>query len=261
VKKYSLLIITLFCLIFIPTVHASTVTPVISGTKTVTVGSTTKIYIKANASDKIEGVDVTYKADGNISVTKASVDSKFSTMGQNGNRYILYAPTPVASGSTILTLTVKGTKAGKGTITVSNMEATVSGETAVGSTKTYDITVKAKETTKPEEEKEDTALKNATALVEKSEKTLLQSDYDNALASVNALEDGKDKTELLNRLNSVKTKIDLANEEDEELEDNCEKCKDCEKCNTVIWIAISIALAVALIIETGYLIYKNENNR
>ena len=126
-KKYSLLILTIFCLVFAPTVEASTVTPVISGNNTVTVGSTTKIYIKANASDKIEGVDVTYKADGNISVTKATVNSKFSTMGQDGTRYILYAPSPVASGSTILTLTVKGTKAGKGTIKVSSMEATVSG--------------------------------------------------------------------------------------------------------------------------------------
>lgn len=257
-KKYSLLILTLFCLIFAPTVEASTVTPVISGTKTVTVGSTTKIYIKANASDKIEGVDVTYKADGNISVTKAAVNSKFSTMGQDGTRYILYAPTPVASGSTILTLTVKGTKAGKGTITVSSMEATVAGETAVGSTKIYNITVKAKETVK-EEDKVDNALKNATELVEKAEKSLSQSDYDKALQSVNALENGEAKTNLLNRLNSVKTKIDLAKEENEEIKENCEKCKDCEKCNTVIWIAISIALAVALIIETGYLIYKNEN--
>ena len=134
-RKIKNLLILVLAILFAGNVYAASATTSISGTNTVKVGNTTKIYIKLNASDLIEGVDVTYAASGNITVTNATINSSLSPMGKNGNRYILYAPSPIKSGSTILTLTVKGTKEGTGTITVSKMEATVSGGTVNGGSK------------------------------------------------------------------------------------------------------------------------------
>ena len=131
-KRIKLFILLVVCLMVVPVVHAASANTVITGTNTVKVGKTTNIYIKLNSSANIEGVDVTYSTSGNISVTNVSIASTFSKMGQNGQRYILYAMNPVPSGSTVLTLTVKGNAVGKGTVTVSNLEATVSGETVVG---------------------------------------------------------------------------------------------------------------------------------
>lgn len=104
--------IILFILAFMISinVYAASATTKITGTTTVKVGKTTKIYIKLNSSDLIEGVDVEYSASGDISVTSASYNSSLTKMAQNGNRYILYAPEPIQSGSTILTLTVKELK-------------------------------------------------------------------------------------------------------------------------------------------------------
>ena len=126
-RKIKNLLILVLAILFAGNVYAASATTSISGTNTVKVGNTTKIYIKLNASDLIEGVDVTYAASGNITVTNATINSGLTQMGKNGNRYILYAPSPIKSGSTKFTLRVKGSKEGTGTITVSKMEATVSG--------------------------------------------------------------------------------------------------------------------------------------
>ena len=64
--------------------------------------------------------------------------------------------------------------------------------------------------------KEDVAIQVATEAVVKAEKSLLLSDYSNALALVNALENGSAKTGLLNRLETVKKAIDDKNKEEED---------------------------------------------
>ena len=270
-KRIKLFILLVLCLMVMPVVHAASANTVITGTNAVKVGKTTNIYVKLNSSANIEGVDVTYSTSGNISVTKASVASGFTTMGQNGNRYILYAMNPVPSGSTVLVLTVKGTAVGKGTVTVSNLEATVSGETVSGGSKSYQITVnpaktaaeiKAEEEAKKaeeekarqEEEARKAAISDATKIVEKAEESLLEDDYNTALNKVNALASGNEKNELLNRLNEVKFKIAVNKECANKEPIKCETCKETND-EAKPWIILSIVLIVALIAETIYLVY------
>ena len=270
-KRIKLFILLVLCLMIMPVVQAASANTVISGTNTVKVGKTTNIYVKLNSSAKIEGVDVTYSTSGNISVTNVSIANGFTTMGQNGKRYILYAMNPVPSGSTVLTLTVKGTAVGKGTVTVSNLEATVSGETVVGGSKSYTITVnpakteaeikaeeeakkEAEEQAKREEEAGKAAILAATELVEKAEQTLLEADYNEALNKVNALASSSEKTELLNRLNEVKFKIAVNKECSNQDSVKCETCKETND-DAKPWIVLSIILIIALIAETIYLVY------
>ena len=113
----------------------------ISGTNKINVGETANIYIKLNASDLIEGVNVKYSVSGNLEVVSASVNSSLDKMGQNGTEYILYAQNPIASGSTILTIKVKGTGEGTGTVSVDKMQATVSDSTVTASSKSYTVNV------------------------------------------------------------------------------------------------------------------------
>ena len=275
-KKIKNLLILVFAILFTGNVYAATATTNITGTSTVKVGNTTKIYIKLNASDLIEGVDVTYATSGNIQVTNAAIGNGLTQMGKNGNRYILYAQSPINSGSTVLTLTVKGTKEGTGTITVSKMEATVSGGTVNGGSKSYNITVnpaktaaeikaeedaakKREEERKAQEEADKKALEEATKLVEAAEKSLNSEDYDAALKAVNALTDSDDKTKLVERLDKVKFDIEVnkaALDKCSNKEPNQTTCKnnDCKK-----WIILSIILFVGLLTETAYIIIRKNN--
>lgn len=275
-RKIKNLLILVLAILFAGNVYAASATTSISGTNTVKVGNTTKIYIKLNASDLIEGVDVTYAASGNITVTNATINSGLTQMGKNGNRYILYAPSPIKSGSTILTLTVKGTKEGTGTITVSKMEATVSGGTVNGGTKSYNIKVnpaktaseikaeeeaakKKEEERKAKEEANKKALEEATKLVEAAEKSLNSEDYDTALKAVNALTDSDDKTKLVERLDKVKFDIEVnkaALDKCSNKEPNQTVCNnaDCKK-----WILLSVILFVGLLTETAYIIIRKNN--
>lgn len=275
-KKIKNLLILILAIIFTGNVYAATATTSITGTNTVKVGNTTKIYIKLNASDLIEGVDVTYAASGNIQVTNAVIGSGLTQMGKNGNRYILYAQSPIKSGSTVLTLTVKGTKEGTGTITVSKMEATVSGGTVNGGTKSYNIKVnpaktaseikaeeeaakKKEEERKAKEEANKKALEEATKLVEAAEKSLNSEDYDTALKAVNALTDSDDKTKLVERLDKVKFDIEVnkvALDKCSNKEPNQTVCNnaDCKK-----WILLSVILFVGLLTETAYIIIRKNN--
>lgn len=275
-KKIKNLLILILAIIFTVNVYAATATTSITGTNTIKVGNTTKIYIKLNASDLIEGVDVTYAASGNIQVTSAVVGSGLTQMGKNGNRYILYAQSPIKSGSTVLTLTVKGTKEGTGTITVSKMEATVSGGTVNGGTKSYNIKVnpaktaseikaeeeaakKKEEERKAKEEANKKALEEATKLVEAAEKSLNSEDYDTALKAVNALTDSDDKTKLVERLDKVKFDIEVnkvALDKCSNKEPNQTVCNnaDCKK-----WILLSVILFVGLLTETAYIIIRKNN--
>ncbi len=275
-KKIKNLLILVLAIIFTGNVYAATATTSITGTNTVKVGNTTKIYIKLNASDLIEGVDVTYAASGNIQVTNAVIGSGLTQMGKNGNRYILYAQSPIKSGSTVLTLTVKGTKEGSGTITVSKMEATVSGGTVNGGTKSYNIKVNPAKTAseikaeeeaaknkeeerKAKEEANKKALEEAKKLVEAAEKSLNSEDYDAALKAVNALTDSDDKTKLVERLDKVKFDIEVnkaALNKCSNKEPNQTVCNnvDCKK-----WILLSVILFVGLLTETAYIIIRKNN--
>lgn len=267
-KKIRLFILLIACMAFIPVVNAASANTVVTGTNTVNVGKTTEIYVKLNSSASIEGVDITYATSGNITVTNVSVADGFMSMGRNGNRYILYAMDPVPSGSTILVLTVKGNSVGKGTVSVSNLEATVSGETVVGGSKSYEITVKSSTTSntttnnnkkneedslKKEEERK-AAIAAATQLVEQAETSLTETDYTKALEAVNLLENSDEKTELLDRLNDVKFKIAVSNECKSQETPKCEECKETND-DAKPWIILSIVLIISLILETVYLVY------
>ena len=280
-KKLNLLIITLIlCVFTIPNVFAASATTQISGTNKITVGKTTTIHVKLKSSDLIKGADVTYKSSGNIKVTKVSIGSGLANMGQNGNRYILYSNSGIKSGSTILALTVKGTAVGKGTITVSKMEATVSGVTVNGGSKSYTITVvgatnnttnndneevkkKAEEENKTKEDDRKQAENNALELVEKAEKSLDDGDYQKAKKAVDALDSSSVKTDLLKRLEEVRFKIAVNAEVEKKCgqkdNSNTQECDDtCEvkECNSKSWIVLCIILFICLLFETIYLITK-----
>lgn len=252
-RKIKNLLILVLAILFAGNVYAASATTSISGTNTVKVGNTTKIYIKLNASDLIEGVDVTYAASGNITVTNATINSGLTQMGKNGNRYILYAPSPIKSGSTILTLTVKGTKEGTGTITVSKMEATVSGGTVNGGSKSYNINVKPAKTAaeiKAEEE--------ATKLVESAEKSLNNDDYETAVKAVNSLVDSDAKKALVERLDKVKFNIEVNKAALEKCSSSEPNQGTCSNANCTKWIVLSVILFVGLLTESAYLVFRKK---
>lgn len=281
-NKISGLIIALMFLLAIPNAFAASASTRITGTNKIKVGNTTKIYIALNSSAKIEGVDVTYNTSGNIKVTGVSINSALSKMGQNGNRYILYASNPINSGSTILTLTVKGTAVGSGRVTVSSMEATVSGTTVNGGSRTYDITVteamtaaekeakekaekKAEEERKAKEEAKKKAEKSATELVEKAESSLSESDFNEAKKAVDSLSDSDTKKSLSSRLDEVKFKIEVNKAVEKKLselqkdtpeKEKCENKCEVKECNSKSWIVLCIILFICLLFETIYLIVK-----
>ena len=267
-RKIKNLLILVLAIFFAGNVYAASATTSISGTNTIKVGKTTKIYIKLNASDLIEGVDVTYAASGNITVTNATIGSGLTQMGKDGNRYILYAQSPIKSGSTILTLTVKGTKEGIGSITVSKMEATVSGGTVIGGAKSYNITVKPAKTAaeikaeeeaakkreeekKVQEEANKKALEAATKLVETAEKSLINDDYEAALKAVNSLVDSDAKTTLVERLDKVKFNIEVNKAALEKCPSSEPNQGTCSSANCTKWIVLSVILFVGLLIESA----------
>lgn len=145
-KKFKFLLCLLLSVVCL-NVYAATASVSISGTNKINVGETANIYIKLNASDLIEGVNVKYSVSGNLEVVSASVNSSLDKMGQNGTEYILYAQDPIASGSTILTIKVKGTSEGTGTVSVDKMQATVSDSTVTASSKSYTVNVATPTTT------------------------------------------------------------------------------------------------------------------
>lgn len=260
-RKIKNLLILVLAILFAGNVYAASATTSISGTNTVKVGNTTKIYIKLNASDLIEGVDVTYAASGNITVTNATINSGLTQMGKNGNRYILYAPSPIKSGSTILTLTVKGTKEGTGTVTVSKMEATVSGGTVNGGSKSYNINVKPAKTAaeiKAQEEANKKALEEATKLVESAEKSLNNDDYETAVKAVNSLVDSDAKKALVERLDKVKFNIEVNKAALEKCSSSEPNQGTCSNANCTKWIVLSVILFVGLLTESAYLVFRKK---
>ncbi|MBQ8234793.1 MAG: hypothetical protein IJZ36_04350 [Bacilli bacterium] len=268
-RKIKLLI--LLSIILIPNVKAASGEVVIKGTNTVKVGYTTKIYIALNASNPIEGVDVTYQATGNISVTNVQIADGLSKMGQSGNRYILYASNPLNSGSSILILTIKGTSVGNGIIKVTNMEATIGKTTVNAGVKSYNIKVnpaktqeeiekeekekqEALEQLKKEEQEKQNNIKNATILVESAEKSLNEQDYKDALQKVNSLHECSEKNTLKSRLDEVRFKIAVDKECSLNQPIQCDEPEIID--NSKPWIILSIILLAFLIIESAYLIYR-----
>lgn len=270
-KKIGLFILTLCCFMAMPRVMAASASTVISGTNTVTVGSTTKIYIKLNSDASIEGADVAFSTSGNITVTNVQIGSGLKNMMDENNRYILYAQNPVPSGSTLLVLTVKGNAVGTGTVNVTKLEATVSGKTVYSNNASYNITVKAKETSSNQQptqtpstddsnEEEQNAIKRATTLVEAAEKSLIEEDYEVALASVNKLKDGEEKEALLARLEKVKFEIEVKKACGDNNQDTI-VCDECEEENNNSWMILCIVLFGCLIAETMYLVYRISNSK
>lgn len=286
-KRIKMIILLLCSLVFIPSVLASTASVSMSGTNTIKVGETTSIYVKMPASDLIKGVDITYQTSGNIAVTNVSAGSGLSVMAQNGTRYMLYSVNGVSSGSTVLVITVKGTGVGSGTVTVSNVEATVSDVTAYAGSNSYNITIKEQpkqpekptptpskplteaekkaqeeaakkakeEAEKKAQEELKKAISNAEELVKKAEESYKIDDFNAANNAVAALKDSDEKTNLQKRLTELKNKLESKDRNCPEITDNT-SCEECEKTSNTSWIVLCIVLALILMIETGYLVYK-----
>ena len=268
-KKLRYLFVLVLFLVVMPRVYASSVSTSLTGTNSIKVGNTTTIYVKLNSSGGIRGVDLNYSTSGNISLVSAVATGGMTEQSRNGNRVLLYSPNALSSGSSVFAITVKGTAVGTGTVTISRLEATVDGETAVGNSATYTITVNKATTqttpTKPstennkteteaEKEAKKQALNKATILVEAAERSLLNDDYEAALEAVKALDDSDEKTALLERLDEVRFQIAV--------KEACNSCK-CEEPTIVEetenndsgkWGILSIVLLLVAIIEFIYIV-------
>ena len=141
-KKFKYLLVLVLFLVLMPKVYAASVSTSLTGTKTVKVGNTTTIYVKLTSSDGIKGADITYSASGNVKIV--SVDGVNGMSRQDDkttNRALLYSKNALSSGTSVFAITVKGTAEGTGTVSVSNVKATVGGETANGNNASVTITV------------------------------------------------------------------------------------------------------------------------
>ena len=138
-KKFKYLFILVLFMVLMPRVYASSVSTSLTGTNTIRVGNTTTIYVKLNSSGGIRGVDLTYSTSGNISVVSATVVG-LTEQSRNGNRVLSYSQNALQSGSSVFAIKVKGTSVGTGTVSVSNVKATVDGETATGNNASITIT-------------------------------------------------------------------------------------------------------------------------
>lgn len=272
-KKIGLILLIVCSFVFSKEVMALDAKAVMSGTNSITVGETTKIYVKLNTSADFKGVDVTYSVTENLTVTKVQVGNGLTNIKNENGRYILYAENPIKSGNNILILTVKGKSTGEGEVKITKIEATVSDETVKGNQESYKVTVKAKQSTpsdptiqpsdpnenpdNPSVEVDQEAINRATTLVEAAERSLLEDDYLDALSYVNRLVDSEEKTALLNRLSDVKYQIDV-NKACSNSTNNVE-CEKCETCDSKSWIILSIVLLICLLIESSYLIYSKKN--
>lgn len=288
-KKIKMLILLICSLVFIPNVFASSASVSMGGSNTIKVGETTNIYVNMSASDLIKGVDISYQASGNITVTNVSAGSGLSVMAQNGNRYMMYSLNGVNSGSTVLIITVKGNQVGSGTVTVSNVEATVGDVTAYANSNSYNITIKEQpkqpekptpnstptkvlteaerkareeaarkakeEQEKKEQEELKKAISDAEALVKKAEESYKIDDFNAANNAVAALKDCNEKTDLQKRLTELKNKLESKDRNCPSITDTV-SCNECEKTSNTSWIVLCIVLALILMIETGYLVYK-----
>lgn len=284
-RRFNLLILFICCVMLAPSVYAASGSTVMSGTNTIKVGKSTTIYVNVKSSEKIKGADITYKTGGNIKVTGISIGSGLSQMSKNGNRYILYSQNGVKSGSTILAITVKGTSEGTGTVSVTNLVATIGGGDVNCGARSYKITVnpamteeekKAAEKAKEEaekkakeeaekaakeaaekEEKRKQAIKDAIEVVKKAETTLTESDYNNAVKAVNALDSGNEKNDLLKRLDDIRIKIAVNKQcGAKNADSNTCDCNNKTGSKITSWIILCAVLFICLAIETAYIITK-----
>lgn len=286
-RRIKLLIFLGLCLIAIPNVYAQTASTRITGSNSIKVGNTTTLYVNVDSSSTIKGVDVTYSSSGSISVVSVSAAGGMAEQSRNGNRILLYSSGGVSSGSSVLAITVKGNSVGTGTVSVTRLEATVGGETAVSNSATFTITVnpaktqaeidaenarakaqreadaKAKEEAekkaKEEEEARKLALSKATLLVEAAEKSQSKDDYEEALEAVKALVDSDDKTALLKRLEEVRFYMAV--------KDTCTPCEIETKCDIASedqsnkWLILNVALLLVVIGEFIYIIVSRKKEK
>ena len=232
-RKFKLLLCLLLSVVCL-NVYAATASVSISGTNKINVGETANIYIKLNASDLIEGVNVKYSVSGNLEVVSASVNSSLDKMGQNGTEYILYAQNPIASGSTILTIKVKGTGEGTGTVSVDKMQATVSDSTVTASSKSYTVNVVAATTT----------TKKATTTSKKT--TTKKTTTTSKKTSTTTTTTTSSTTTTSKKVDSITTT--LANP----------TCK-CER--NIVSFVLNVILGVLVLCETLYIVFTEVDKR
>lgn len=280
-KKLKYLVALLLCLIVVPSVKAASVS--LAGTNTIKINKQTTIYVKVNGISKVRGADISFSTSGSIALVSAKEQSGFAKMSQSGNRYALYSQNGVGSGTSVFAITVKGTSVGTGRINV-NVEASDGDNTYAGLASSIDIKVnpamteaekkaqeearkqaeekakkEAEERAKKEAEAEaakQEAIKKARVLVEASEKSLQDDDYEAALKAVESLPSCDEKTDFTKRLEDVKFKIAVKKEcktEDQPKEIVKEN-------NSNAWMILSLVLLVCLVGESIYLVCKVRKN-
>ena len=281
-KRIKLLIFIVLCFIAIPSVYASSVSTKITGTNTIKVGNQTTLYVVLNASGGIKGVDLNYSTSGSISIVSTQALNGMEVQRNSGGRALLYSQNALSSGSSVFAITVRGNSVGTGTLTISRLEATVGGETAIGNSASIAVTVNPSKTqaeidaenarakaqreaeakareeaeakAKEEEEAQRLALNKAKLLVEAAERSLLEDDYKAADKAVYALAESEEKANLVNRLYEVRinmlVKERCANCQEKECVD-----KECKTSNGLL--ILNIILLLVVIGEFIYIIVKH----
>ena len=246
-KKFKLLLCLLLSVVCL-NVYAATASVSISGTNKINVGETANIYIKLNASDLIEGVNVKYSVSGNLEVVSASVNSSLDKMGQNGTEYILYAQNPIASGSTILTIKVKGTGEGTGTVSVDKMQATVSDSTVTASSKSYTVNVATPTTTTTTTTKAATTSKATTTRKKTTTSAKKTSSTTKTISTTKTTSTTSKSSSTTKKVDESITSTTLAN--------STSKCE-----RNIVSFVLNVILGVLVLCETLYIVFTEVDKR
>lgn len=296
-KFFKKIVVAAIMLTMIPfNVHAASGSAYLSGSSSVRAGNTTTIRLGFNGSDKVAGVQYTIGTSGSLEIVSINGLNGVN-VNRSGNNVIqaVFATEGLNSGTAWADIIVKvpsGSKVGStGTLTISNIGMSLdnNSSTLYANNVSKTITVAQTPTSKPNQpvaKSSDATLKSlvlgnannftfnkdifeytvnvayavtsldltattndpkATYVVKGNENFAVGHNY--VTITVTA-EDGTTK----------EYKLDVVRAEQEVEQEECPKCDANDGNEKLIWIIVSIILAVLLVCETGYLIYDKQRD-
>ena len=237
--------------------------PVSGMTVQSTNGSRVLLYSPSNVSSGSSVFAITVKGNsagtGTVSITSLSAtinegDGVYETAYGNASSYTITVTAPQPTNNTQPSNNSQTIKPQ----TTTKTQAQIDAEKKAAEERAKALEEKAKEEAEAKAKKEEEnriALNKATLLVEASEKSLLNDDYDAAYSAVNALEDSSDKTKLLERLEEVKFNIAVKESCDSNKATEC-KTNECNTSNGLL--IVNVILMLVVIGEFIYIILRQK---
>ena len=216
--------------------------------------SNSSVYLNSDEATS-KSITVNAIAVGSTTITVNKTDIASFDNEQKTGTYIITVnvvePSDTSTNTSTTSNTTSNTTVKGNTTTKNNTNTTTKSNTNKNTTNTNSTT---NNTTDNTNNTTDNSISSAVQAVEKAEKSLSQNDYNTALALVNKLPEGAEKTALLKRLSTVASKIDVQSA-------LSETCEECQECNSKLWTMISIILLIILIMENIYLAVKSVMKR